>query len=285
MRGQTPPPLPPGLHKRTSSLPILPVEPLKIHKQQQSSSAITEPVTPVSLVSWPESPASSVLTSKIPREWQRIKLRHNCIRELYGTERQFCQDMSIVVKMYMCSGADVALAPNVVETLFSNVTEILDVSLSLVAMIEKEVGHYILQGPNDIFSDMAADAEVHIGRAMANFFTSDLYEVYERYTHENPAQMDTCFKLSGTKTHAPPPQEAKWLAQCTRKAANFTTAWSLDALLIKPVQRLGKYPLFLQNLLEATDPAHSDYHDIETALRRSKLYIECINARFGCNSP
>lgn len=264
---------------------MIPVEPLKIHKQQNSSGSVTEPVTPVSLVSWPESPASSVLTSKPPREWQRIKLRHNCIRELYETEKQFGQDMSIVVKMYMCSGADVALAPDVVDTLFSNITEVLDVSLSLAAMLEKEVGFQILHGPNDLLSDIIADANVHIGRAMSNFFTSALYEVYERYMHRNPLQMDTCFRLSGTKTHVPPPEEARWLAQCTQRASKFTTAWSLDALLIKPVQRLAKYPLFLQTLFNATDPEHSDFPDIETALRRSKLYIECINARFGCNSP
>jgi hypothetical protein len=44
-----------------------------------------------------------------------------------------------------------------------------------------------------------------------------------------------------------------------------THAWNLDSMLIKPVQRITKYPLLFEDLLACTTPVHPDYFAIRTA--------------------
>ncbi|WWD20923.1 hypothetical protein CI109_105401 [Kwoniella shandongensis] len=49
-----------------------------------------------------------------------------------------------------------------------------------------------------------------------------------------------------------------------------TNAWNLDSMLIKPVQRITKYPLLFEDLLQCTTPVHPDYFAIRTAAQVSK---------------
>jgi hypothetical protein len=49
------------------------------------------------------------------------------------------------------------------------------------------------------------------------------------------------------------------------------------ALLIKPVQRVLKYPLLIRQLLETIDPTHIEHADIQAALRRAEDTADIIN--------
>ena len=50
-------------------------------------------------------------------------------------------------------------------------------------------------------------------------------------------------------------------------------------MLILPVQRLYKYPLFLENLLHYTGPTHRDFESIQTALTDIREIAELVDAR------
>lgn len=315
--------LPARHHKRTSSLTTLPVAPLNISKTssvgdgvQTEESALRSPKSPHT----PKSPQTPPQICKLPPEPQtpvlaasswspgnaidrqpysipslnsppslqyqfplepgpKMRRRQNALRELYETECQFAQDMAVVVRLYLCSSADVGLSPDLTAALFSNITEILDVSLSFVAILEANVPEQICSGSSLGAEDIHSDIDVQVGHAMCLFLTAPMYHAFEVYAHSNQEQMTICFALRKMGKSV-----QKWLSECGREAQGLTTAWSLDALLIKPVQRLGKYPLFLDTLMESTDPTHPDYPDIVTAHRRARHYIECINARFGCRS-
>jgi hypothetical protein len=52
---------------------------------------------------------------------------------------------------------------------------------------------------------------------------------------------------------------------------------SLDTYLIKPVQRVFKYPLLLAELLRYTPPSHTDYASLEEAERRLRELV--VSAR------
>ena len=55
----------------------------------------------------------------------------------------------------------------------------------------------------------------------------------------------------------------------------YTHAWNLDSMLIKPVQRITKYPLLFEDLLTLTTPVHADYFQIRIAAETSRaLAIE-----------
>lgn len=58
---------------------------------------------------------------------------------------------------------------------------------------------------------------------------------------------------------------AAHLNECWQRVRSHTHAWNLDSMLIKPVQRITKYPLLFEDLLSCTTPAHPDYFAIRQA--------------------
>jgi hypothetical protein len=58
-----------------------------------------------------------------------------------------------------------------------------------------------------------------------------------------------------------------WLNECREWASDLTTAWDLDSLLVKPVQRILKYPLLLSELLDSTPNDHPDRIHLQNALQ------------------
>ena len=62
------------------------------------------------------------------------------------------------------------------------------------------------------------------------------------------------------------PAFSAYLAQTQALAHAYSGAWDLPSLLIKPVQRLMKYPLLLATILSETADAHPDKKNIEAAI-------------------
>jgi hypothetical protein len=65
--------------------------------------------------------------------------------------------------------------------------------------------------------------------------------------------------------HQSNPDLAGWVAACFEQVENMTQAWDLNSLLLKPCQRLLKYPLILQTLVASSDPDHPDLQNMEAA--------------------
>lgn len=51
----------------------------------------------------------------------------------------------------------------------------------------------------------------------------------------------------------------------------------LSSYLLKPMQRITKYPLLNEKLFEATPSGHPDYNDAEAAMKFSKSFCKEIN--------
>ena len=61
------------------------------------------------------------------------------------------------------------------------------------------------------------------------------------------------------------PAHASHLEDCWSHIKDRTHGWNLDSMLIKPVQRITKYPLLFDDLLACTTPVHPDYFNIRAA--------------------
>ena len=73
------------------------------------------------------------------------------------------------------------------------------------------------------------------------------------------------------------PRTLSYHQECKELCHNLTTAWDLPSLLIKPVQRCLKYPLFLQSLVDCTPDTHPDYPALAQASARLIKVAETIN--------
>lgn len=70
------------------------------------------------------------------------------------------------------------------------------------------------------------------------------------------------------------------LNECWAQVKAHTHAWNLDSMLIKPVQRVTKYPLLFEDLLSCTTPTHPDYFAIRQAAEGAKsLALEVDEAK------
>ena len=55
----------------------------------------------------------------------------------------------------------------------------------------------------------------------------------------------------------------------------------LPSYLIKPIQRICKYPLILAELVKATPATHPDHSDLQEALIKLKKMAELLNEHFN----
>jgi hypothetical protein len=70
---------------------------------------------------------------------------------------------------------------------------------------------------------------------------------------------------------------SQYSSECKELSQGLTNAWDLPSLLIKPVQRCLKYPLFIQSLLGCTSIDHPDRPALEQASVRILKVAEDIN--------
>ncbi|KAI8084138.1 uncharacterized protein B0P05DRAFT_578568 [Gilbertella persicaria] len=64
---------------------------------------------------------------------------------------------------------------------------------------------------------------------------------------------------------------------CKEQIQGKTTSWDLGSLLIKPVQRVLKYPLLLREILTLTPPTHDDHDDLSAAVKEIQEVADNIN--------
>lgn len=97
-------------------------------------------------------------------------------------------------------------------------------------------------------------------------------QVYALYCGRHEAAMA---RLSEVTTKNP--AAAAFLAECDETSREHSRAWDLPSLLIKPVQRVLKYPLFLGSIVEQTDVREPCYPTLHAALQQIQLVADRIN--------
>lgn len=63
-----------------------------------------------------------------------------------------------------------------------------------------------------------------------------------------------------------------------QRAKDSKSRLALDDLLIKPVQRIPRYVLFIKDLLKHTAVTHPDHAPLQQALGELTTLVECVNA-------
>eukprot|EP01090_Pellita_catalonica_P005896 TRINITY_DN16102_c0_g1_i1.p1 TRINITY_DN16102_c0_g1~~TRINITY_DN16102_c0_g1_i1.p1 ORF type:complete len:773 (-),score=158.68 TRINITY_DN16102_c0_g1_i1:127-2445(-) len=176
---------------------------------------------------------------------QRCKV----IQEILDTERSYLEDLSVLVKIYYrpLLGADI-LARTEIPQIFGNVTVIEEVNKKFCTKLEErleglEKEDYVHVSIGDIFLQSANKFKAPYSKYCSNFRPS--ITVVQYFTEKLPS-----------------------FAEFGLKCKNHPDAKKLDlgAYLIKPVQRVCKYPLLLRELIKCTPQDHTDYADLNRAL-------------------
>ncbi|CCG80839.1 putative Rho guanyl nucleotide exchange factor [Taphrina deformans PYCC 5710] len=198
-----------------------------------------------------------------------LKRRQAILRELVTTESSFADDLAVVVEEYQSKTKSCPqLSKDDARQIFGGVEPVMAFSRDFAGDLQNAAYSVLFSEAVSMESLHYEDAQTGVGIVFGQSI-GRLSRVFSRYcsTHETAAK---CLQKVSKD-----PAVQKWLAD--RHPVDKTTAWDLPSLLIKPIQRIMKYPLLLSALLEATPSTHADYHAIDSAHKEILLVAEDIN--------
>ncbi|PGH30813.1 hypothetical protein GX50_06399 [[Emmonsia] crescens] len=230
-------------------------------------------------------------------EQRRLRKRKHVIKELVDTEHTFGQDMTVVVDIYKgTSSSCLDLSQDDIKTLFGNSDQVVQFSMDFQDSLKRAAKSvYVLPqshrwkskrgnrstqmngsttdnqtNPSSETSDDEKDRQTSIGQVFVEHIER-MEKVYSEYLRNHDAANRTLEVLMRKNN------VNIWLKECRDWAVDLTSAWNLDSLLVKPVQRILKYPLLLTELLSTTPPDHPDHVALTNALRETTSISVRIN--------
>ncbi|XP_048843592.1 dynamin-binding protein isoform X10 [Brienomyrus brachyistius] len=201
----------------------------------------------------PEGPSTAAVTED--REQRLLEKRSKVIEELLQTEKDYIKDLQMCVKEIF-QPLQQKQVPNVdFEGLFGNITAVIEISEHLYSSL------------------LDSDS---IGQVFLDHRT-DLEEVYKIYcqNHDDAITLLESYEKDATIQ--------RHILECLEKLRAVYREWgktnyiNLGSFLIKPVQRVMRYPLLLMELLNATPTAHPDQQQLADAVSAVKEINVNIN--------
>lgn len=237
-----------------------------------------------------ESHSKLAMTSSPGPEQKRLQKRRHVIMELLNTENSYHQDLKIIEDIYKATVDDFVSADDK-KTLFGNCDEIERFSLKFFDELRKAVTSIYqpskgtrwhgkrgsmstTQSDGTATSTESIDEEKDRGTTIGKCFLENLSYmelIYGNYLKNHDAANQRLAALQGN------PTVKCWLDECHNNASDITSAWDLDSLLVKPTQRISKYPLMLQQLLDSTPSDHPDHDALKVAAKDSIAMLTRIN--------
>jgi hypothetical protein len=216
------------------------------------------------------------LTEKEQEEVKRLRQRQLVIRELIDTEDAFVRDMTVVEEIYKGTAeACPNLDSKTIKLIFRNTDEIIAFHAAL--LVEFKEGASTVYTPkgrrsplptpdakdsdtatlNSIMSTNRPERTDERDRltALGPVFSKNIEQlkaVHEVYLRSSDNSSKRLVQIQEDET------VMVWLNECNQVAKELTSAWNLDSLLIKPMQRITKYPDIITHLLKYTPDDHPD---------------------------
>ncbi|XP_038163900.1 mucin-17 isoform X3 [Cyprinodon tularosa] len=182
-------------------------------------------------------PVAAMLAGAIPRQLSRLE---RVILEIVETEQTYVRDLKSIVEDYLGCIIDcgaLPLKPEQVSTLFCNIEDIYEFNSDLLEDLERS-------------PDAAAIAECFVERSEA----FDIYTLYCMNYPNSVAVLRECMK------------NGSLVRFFQERQATLNHSLPLETYLLKPVQRILKYHLLLQELSKHVDKNDPGYEVVEDAI-------------------
>ncbi|GAO14394.1 uncharacterized protein UV8b_02599 [Ustilaginoidea virens] len=236
------------------------------------------------------------------KDRQRLIQRRNVIKELLDTEAVFVRDMNIVEEIYKGTAeACPKLDGQTIKLIFRNSDEIIAFHTSFLAELKDAVADvYVPKGsrgaPRDDSTLSSASSTKMAGPSDMKDRSTSLGPVFKSNMEQMKLVHEGFLRASDQAAKRliqiqQDPTVKVWLNECNEVAKDLTAAWDLDSLLIKPMQRITKYPNLIITLLQYTPQDHPDRETLlgakdvlETAIieiNKSKKNFELVGQIVG----
>ncbi|XP_050041946.1 dynamin-binding protein-like [Dermacentor andersoni] len=194
-------------------------------------------------------------------EEKRRKLRDHrqCVlTELLQTERDYIKALQVCCDVYLNDVSRSRMQSLDIDavTLFGNIDEVISVSSQLLSALEKEL--------------VKPECSQLIGTCFVNV-ADELKEVYGHYcrNHDDVSGLWTKYMDNA--------RAAQFLQAGVERMQHETNCFDLPSVLIRPVQRILKYPLLINELDKSTEAGHPDKPMLAQAMAKMSDVATSIN--------
>ncbi|UJO16888.1 Dynamin-binding protein [Fulvia fulva] len=261
--------------------------------QSMTSFATGESTRQASIDTCGDSQSRLTKTTSPGPEQKRLLKRRHIIKELLDTENSYHQDLKIIEDIYKATCTPELVAAEDKKVLFGNCDEIERFALSFYDELRKAATQVYVppkqhrwlnkrgsfsttqsDGTSQTSQQEGVDDEKDRTTTIGRTFLMNLAQmeqVYGAYLRNHDAANQRLSAIQNIMT------VKCWLDECHANASDITAAWDLDSLLVKPTQRVAKYPMLLQQLLETTPADHPDHEDLKTAAKDAISMLTRIN--------
>ncbi|XP_032242810.2 dynamin-binding protein isoform X1 [Nematostella vectensis] len=179
--------------------------------------------------------------------------RQKVLTELLNTERDYIRDLQTCLKYFYEELKNTKVVD--AEVLFGNMHSVVETSTRLLGSFE---------------AALQDDKQQELGKCFAEH-AEEIKSVYSTYCKNH----DDAIGLLEKYEDCLEAQEA--FRKCLDAVRDTTKCWDLSSFLIKPVQRVLKYPLLLSELLKCTPQIHKDKDNLVRALSAMTEVAATIN--------
>ncbi|ELQ43255.1 hypothetical protein M0657_004708 [Pyricularia oryzae] len=246
---------------------------------------------------------TSVQTGASGKERSRLVQRQNVVKELIDTEGSFVRDMNVIEEIYKGTAeACPKLDNKTIKLIFRNTDEIIAFHTAFHLELKEAVASvYSPKGRRSPLSRESKDDPISDSMTVRSNGSSpkdgrdtniEPDDGKDRQTSIGPVFVKGIEQMrvvheSFLRTSDPAakrliqiqedPAVQVWLSECNEAARDLTAAWNLDSLLIKPMQRITKYPNLISQLLQYTPEDHPDREALISARNALETAILDIN--------
>jgi len=183
---------------------------------------------------------------------QPVEKKSKILKEMIETEKSYVKDLEVVVQIYLqpLRKAQVVSAEEL-RKIFFNIEDVKTVNKEILVELEEIESNLTIQAITDIFLKKA-----------------ERLKVYADYCRNYVAALTMIGKISDKH-----PSAYIFLDACRKNCRGL----NLIDFLIKPVQRICKYPLFFNELLKCTPVEHADHKNLEHAVKTAEVLAAYAN--------
>ncbi|KAH8149360.1 uncharacterized protein LAJ45_06439 [Morchella importuna] len=190
--------------------------------------------------------------------------RARVVQELVDTERKYVQDLETLQEYMKELEADEVLGKDQIHILFANLNGLVDFQRRFLIRVETQNDQpFEKQQWGMLFVEYCREPEERVQRSgdpIGGPAYQETFAIYQPYASNFKNAQDLAMEEK---------------AKLERKA--HPVYQQLNAFLIKPIQRVTKYPLLLRDLIKHTDPAEAEDQKLQLGLEA----IEEINRKIN----
>eukprot|EP00158_Paraphelidium_tribonemae_P002923 Partr_v1_DN25782_c0_g1_i1_m74648 putative guanine nucleotide exchange factor len=181
--------------------------------------------------------------------------RQEVMHEIFSTEEDYLKDLQMVVDVYIKPLQELKLKSNELTDIFSNWQQLMPVNKTLFQEFVKCKRGALLEKMGEAFLKVA-----------------DFLKLYTMYCGNHGKAVAAIQKLQKSD------QKFMHFIKDIQNRDDYT-GLNLESYLLKPVQRICKYPLLLREILKKTPAEHPDYKGLEMAKAKIDEIVATVNER------